>query len=166
MEPPTTPELHRMETFADIGRLYHTFDGIDGKQALKNQDSEIEEVYDHGADAITSVLQSLLLAAVLRLPAWAPYQAFFLLTLSLLAIFSTHYTTHVTHTFVFADFDAAEAQCVLAGALVLTGYMGQDFWHQPRLLDIPPATLVSSASCSVRDIPAKFHSFSASPCYA
>jgi hypothetical protein len=159
MEPPTTPELYRMEKFADIERLYHTFDGIDGKQALKNQDSEIEEVYDHGADAITSVLQSLLLAAALRLPAWAPCQAFFLLTLSLLAIFSTHYTTHVTHTFVFANFDAAEAQCVLAGALVLTGYMGQNFWHQTRLLNISPATLVSSASCSIREISADLHSF-------
>lgn len=98
----------------------------------------------------TSVLQALLLAAALRLPAWAPNQAFCLLTLSLLAIFSTHYTTRVvTHTFAFAEYDAAEAQCVLAGALVLTGYMGQEFWYQPFAFNIPPATVVSSKNCSI-----------------
>ena len=131
---------------ANDDRLYHTFDGIDGKKAMKNRDSEIEELYDHGADAITGVLQALLLAAALQFPAWAPDQAFCLLTLSLLAIFSTHFTAHVTHTFVFADFDAAEAQCILAGALALTGYFGQGFWHQPIALSTPLATLVSSAS--------------------
>jgi hypothetical protein len=51
------------------------------------------------------------------------------------------------------------AQCVLAGALVLTGYMGQNFWHQTRLLNISPAALVSSASCSIREISADLHSF-------
>ena len=110
---------------------------------MKNRDSEIEELYDHGADAITSILQALLLAAALRLPAWAPHQAFGLHTLSLLAIFSTHYTADVTRAFVFADLDVAEAQCVLACALALTGYCGQEIWHQKLMLGISPATLVS-----------------------
>jgi hypothetical protein len=136
--------------FANVDRLYHTFDGIDGKQALKNRDSEIEELYDHGADAITSILQALMLAAALQLPAWAPYQAFGLLTLSLLAIFSTHLAADVTHTFVFTDFDVDEAQCIIAGALIFTGYFGQEFWHQPTVLNIPLATLVSSARCYTR----------------
>jgi len=117
---------------------------------VKNRDSEIEELYDHGADAITSILQALMLAAALQLPAWAPYQAFGLLTLSLLAIFSTHLAADVTHTFVFTDFDVDEAQCIIAGALVLTGYFGQGFWHQLTLLNIPLATLVSSARCPTR----------------
>jgi len=73
----------------------------------------------------------------------APYQAFGLLTLSLLAIFSTHYTADVTRAFVFADLDVAEAQCVLACALALTGYCGQEIWHQKLMLGISPATLVS-----------------------
>jgi hypothetical protein len=137
----------RMRNLLIYDRLYHTFDGIDGKQAMKNRDSEIEELYDHGADAITSVLQALLLAAALQLPAWAPNQAFCLLTLSLLAVFGTHFTAHITYTFVFADLYVAEAQCVLAGALVVTGYVGQEFWHQPVtvVLGTPVATWVSSA---------------------
>jgi hypothetical protein len=114
---------------------------------VKNRDSEIEELYDHGADVITSILQALMLAAALQLPAWAPYQAFGLLTLSLLAIFSTHLAADVTHTFVFTDFDVDEAQCIIAGVLVLTGYFGQEFWHQLTVLNIPLATLVSSARC-------------------
>jgi hypothetical protein len=147
MQPPRKP--HGVEP-ANIHRLYYTFDGIDGKQAVKNRDSEIEELYDHRADAITSILQALMLAAALQLPAWAPYQAFGLLTLSLLAIFSTHLAADVTHTFVFTDFDADEAQCIIAGALVLTGYFGQEFWHQPIALTAPLATLVSSAGCPNR----------------
>jgi hypothetical protein len=114
---------------------------------VKNRDSEIEELYDHGADAITSVLQALMLAAALQLPAWAPNQAFCLLTLSILAVFSTHFTADVTHTFVFTDFDVDEAQCLLAGALVLTGYFGHEFWHQPIVFNTPLATLVSFARC-------------------
>jgi hypothetical protein len=140
-------------------RLYHTFDGIDGKQAMKNRDSEIEELYDHGADAITSVLQALLLAAALQLPVWAPNQAFCLLTLSLLAVFGTHFTAHVTHTFVFADLDVAEAQCVLAGTLVLTGYFGQEFWHQLIIHSTPVATLVNSARCHVGNASLNLNSY-------
>jgi hypothetical protein len=140
---------HRV-AFANVDRLYHTFDGIDGKQAVKNRDSEIEELYDHGADAITSILQALMLAAALQLPAWAPNQAFGLLTLSLLAVFSTHLAADVTHTFVFTDFDVDEAQCILAGVLALTGYFGQEFWHQPAMFNTPLATLVSSVKTPTR----------------
>lgn len=149
MQPPCKP--HRVQV-ADVDRLYHTFDGIDGKQAAKDRDSEIEELYDHGADAITSILQALMLSAALQLPAWAPFQAFGLLTLSLLAIFSTHLAADVTHTFVFTNFDVDEAQCILAGALALTGYFGQEFWQQPTVLNTPLATLVSSARCHDRGV--------------
>jgi hypothetical protein len=145
------PLPHGVES-ADAHRLYHTFDGTDGKQAVKNRDSEIEELYDHGADAITSILQALMLGAALQLPAWAPYQAFGLLTLSLLAVFSTHLAADVTHTFVFTDFDVDEAQCILAGALALTGYFGQEFWLQPIFSNTPLATLVSSAKCPTRSV--------------
>jgi len=34
--------------------LYQTLDALDGKQAMKVQDSQIEEVYDHGCDAIST----------------------------------------------------------------------------------------------------------------
>jgi hypothetical protein len=149
MQPPCKP--HRVQV-ADVDRLYHTFDGIDGKQAVKNRDSEIEELYDHGADAITSILQALMLAAALQLPAWAPNQAFGMLTLSLLAIFSTHLAADVTHTFVFTNFDVDEAQCILAGVLALTGYFGQEFWQQPIAFNTPLATLVSSAKCLTRGV--------------
>lgn len=121
MQPPCKP--HSIQV-ADVDRLYHTFDGIDRKQAVKNRDSEIEELYDHGADAITSILQAFMLAAALQLPAWAPNQAFGLLTLSLLAIFSTHLAADVMHTFVSTNFDVDEAQCDLP---VL--------WHSPATLD-------------------------------
>lgn len=34
--------------------LYQTLDALDGKQAIKVQDTQIEEVYDHGCDAVST----------------------------------------------------------------------------------------------------------------
>lgn len=34
--------------------LYQTLDALDGKQCIKVQDTQIEEVYDHGCDAIST----------------------------------------------------------------------------------------------------------------
>ena len=54
-----TPSLGQMLI---IPSVYQTFDGVDGKQAFKNQNCELEEFYDHICDAVANLLVTITLA--------------------------------------------------------------------------------------------------------
>ncbi|CAG2180709.1 unnamed protein product, partial [Oppiella nova] len=75
-------------------------DALDGKQAVKVQDTPIEEVYDHGCDAISAFLvtQSATIAARLG---DSPLMQFIFFLVPLIAFYMTHYSCHITHVMVF-----------------------------------------------------------------
>ena len=75
-------------------------DALDGKQAYKVQNSAIEELSDHGCDAISSVFVTLSIAALLQLGN-NPLLLVTFLIISMLAFFFTHFVSHVTHCMIF-----------------------------------------------------------------
>lgn len=109
-------------------------DSIDGKQSFKVQNSPIEEVYDHGCDAVSTVFVTLAVAAATQLGFYPTLLYLFFLT-SVVAFYSTHWVCHVTHTMVFGKIDVSEAQWTMIIVHGLTAYYGQRIWHTV-LLDL------------------------------
>lgn len=108
--------------------LYQTLDALDGKQSFKVQNSQIEEVYDHGCDAVSTVFVTLAVAAACQM-AYHPALLFPFFLLSMVAFYSTHWVAHVTHTMVFGKVDVSEAQWSMIIVHTLTAIYGQRMWH-------------------------------------
>lgn len=108
--------------------LYQTLDALDGKQSFKVQNSQIEEVYDHGCDAVSTVFVTLAIAAAAQL-AYYPSLLFIFFLLSVTAFYLTHWLAHVTHTMVFGKIDVSEGQWAMILIHFVTAIYGQRFWH-------------------------------------
>ncbi|KAB8225112.1 hypothetical protein BDV33DRAFT_198955 [Aspergillus novoparasiticus] len=107
---------------------YQTLDGIDGKVAIANQNTQIEEVYDHGCDAISTIFVTLEIAVAFQLGRYPMLNVLCLLVPSI-AFFSTHWLCHIKHQMVFGRVDVAEAQFLMMAIHLLTAYFGQSMWH-------------------------------------
>ncbi|GBM21201.1 Choline/ethanolaminephosphotransferase 1 [Araneus ventricosus] len=108
--------------------LYQTLDALDGKQAIKVQDTQIEEVYDHGCDAISTVFVCLTTASACQLIS-LPLLMFLFFILSMLVFYSAHWQDHVTHVMIFGKVDVSEIQFSVMLIHLLTAYYGQQFWR-------------------------------------
>ncbi|CAG2113284.1 unnamed protein product, partial [Medioppia subpectinata] len=116
--------------------LYQLLDALDGKQAVKVQDTPIEEVYDHGCDAVSAFLvtQSVTIAAQLG---DSPVQQFIFFIVPLIAFYMTHYCCHVTRVMVFGRIDVIEGQWAIIIVHTLAyGFGQQIFMRRLFLLDI------------------------------
>ncbi|XP_035230368.1 cholinephosphotransferase 1-like [Stegodyphus dumicola] len=115
--------------------LYQTLDALDGKQAMKVQDTQIEEVYDHGCDAISTVFVGLTTAAACQLGN-LPLLMFSFFLLSMLAFYTTHWQDHVTHIMIFGKVDVSEAQFTVILIHLLTAVFGQHIWRTEVLFGL------------------------------
>ncbi|CAG2109067.1 unnamed protein product, partial [Medioppia subpectinata] len=116
--------------------LYQLLDALDGKQAVKVQDTPIEEVYDHGCDAVSAFLvtQSVTIAAQLG---DSPVQQFIFFIVPLIAFYMTHYCCHVTRVMVFGRIDVIEGQWAIIIVHTLAyGFGQQIFMRRLFVLDI------------------------------
>ncbi|GIY26899.1 hypothetical protein CEXT_766531 [Caerostris extrusa] len=107
--------------------LYQTLDALDGKQAMKVQDTQIEEVYDHGCDAISTVFVCLTTAAAMQL-CTQPLLMFLFFITSMLVFYSAHWQDHITHVMIFGKVDVSEIQFSIMFIHLLTAFYGQQFW--------------------------------------
>ncbi|XP_076325949.1 cholinephosphotransferase 1-like isoform X2 [Tachypleus tridentatus] len=108
--------------------LYQTFDALDGKQAIRVQNTQLEEYFDHGCDAISMVFVTLAISVALQLGS-SPSLLFILFLVSILSFFSAHWQDHVTHVILFGKIDVSEAQITMMVIHLLTALFGQSFWH-------------------------------------
>lgn len=118
-----------------VDSLYQTFDGIDGKQAQRTQDSELEEYTDHAVDSISITLNAIILAASMQLGAqsfWLPLN----IGLALTAFYAAHWAAHQTHCLVFGRFDVSEAQWSMIAIHVVTAVKGPALWSTPILAGV------------------------------
>lgn len=115
--------------------LYQTLDALDGKQAIKVQDTQIEEVYDHGCDAISTVFVALTAAAACQLGN-APLLMFCFFMASVIAFYTMHWQDHVTHIMIFGKMDVSEAQCAVIMIHLLTTVFGPSMWRTELLFGI------------------------------
>ncbi|KAI5364639.1 Putative CDP-alcohol phosphatidyltransferase [Septoria linicola] len=119
--------------------LYQTFDGLDGKQCFRTQDSEMEEYADHAVDSISVTLNAVLLAAALQLG-----DSTFLLgtnfLLAMTAFFAAHWAAQRTNSLVFGSIDVTEAQWVMIAIHIANAVGGSTLWDT----SIMPILSVSS----------------------
>uniref|UniRef100_A0A1E1XMC4 Putative sn-12-diacylglycerol ethanolamine-and cholinephosphotransferase n=1 Tax=Amblyomma sculptum TaxID=1581419 RepID=A0A1E1XMC4_AMBSC len=107
--------------------LYQLLDALDGKQAIRVQNTPLEEVYDHGCDALSTFFVTTSISIAMQLgDSPALLVTFFFL--SALAFYSTHWQDYVTHVMVFGKIDVSECQCSMMAAHLLTALYGQNLW--------------------------------------
>ena len=80
--------------------LYQTMDALDGKQCYKVQNTQIEEFYDHGCDAVSTILLVYATAITIQCGHHPPLMLAIIFC-SLLAFYSTHWQCYVTDQMVF-----------------------------------------------------------------
>ncbi|XP_015782514.1 cholinephosphotransferase 1 [Tetranychus urticae] len=108
--------------------LYQTLDALDGKQSAKVQNSQIEELTDHGCDAVSTIFVTIGTAAAFQL-GYHPYLLYLFSMITLVAFFSTHWLAHTTHCMIFKKIDVSEAQWAMIITHGLTAYGGQKIWR-------------------------------------
>lgn len=107
--------------------LYQLLDALDGKQAIKVQNTALEEMYDHGCDALSTFFVTTSISIAMQLGD-SPALLVMFFFLSALAFYSTHWQDYVTHVMVFGMVDVSECQCLMMGAHLLTAMYGQSMW--------------------------------------
>ncbi|XP_037277095.2 choline/ethanolaminephosphotransferase 1-like [Rhipicephalus microplus] len=109
--------------------LYQLLDALDGKQAIKVQNTPLEEVYDHGCDALSTFFVTTSISIAMQLgDSPALLVTFFFL--SVVAFYSTHWQDYVTHVMIFGKIDVSECQCSMMAVHLLTAIYGQKLWTQ------------------------------------
>jgi ethanolaminephosphotransferase len=131
-------------TFSICLFLYQTFDAVDGTQARRTRQSgPLGELFDHGVDAINTVLEVLIFSAAMNMgQSW-------LTVLTLCSSLGTFYLTtweeYYTHTLYLGLVSGpVEGIFMLCIVYAFTGYMGGGwFWEQPALPMILPASFAA-----------------------
>jgi len=108
--------------------IYQTFDALDGKQSCKLQETQLEEMADHGSDSLSTCFVTLTVGIAFQLGT-NPYVMFVICALNLIVFYSAHWQTHVTDIVVFRKIDVTEVQCAVMLIHLLTGMFGHEMWH-------------------------------------
>ncbi|EEC19621.1 sn-1,2-diacylglycerol ethanolamine- and cholinephosphotranferase, putative, partial [Ixodes scapularis] len=107
--------------------LYQLLDALDGKQSLRVQNTALEEVYDHGCDALSTFFVTMSMAIATRLGDF-PLCLVTIFFLSMVAFYSSHWQKYVTDVMVFGMVDVSECQIAMVVAHLVTAIYGQDLW--------------------------------------
>lgn len=92
------------------------------------QDTQIEEVYDHGCDAVSTIFVTMAGAVATQLGRH-PWLQFICFLVPMVAFFSTHWLCHVRHQMVFGKVDVSEGQWAMIAIHLLTAKYGQRLWR-------------------------------------
>lgn len=129
--------------------VYQTFDGIDGKQCFRTQNSEVEEYADHAVDSISVTLNAVLLAAALQLGE-SPVQLGSNLMMALSAFFVAHWAAHSTNSLIFGRIDVTEAQWSMVAIHLVSAAAGPAIWDKiiikTPLIDVKDAVCLATAA--------------------
>lgn len=117
--------------------IYQSLDAIDGKQARRTgSSSPLGELFDHGCDAISTVLLAMGVVVTLRLGTDCDL-LFLLFFLGVFMFYCAHWQTYVTGTMRFGKIDVTEVQLVIVGIFLLAAACGPDVWdHRVPVLDM------------------------------
>lgn len=108
--------------------FYQTMDALDGKQARRtNTSSPLGELFDHGCDAVTTVLGVLTLACTLQVRVdYLIATAVALLS----AFYLTQWEEYHTGRLVLGYIGVTEAQILSIGVYLVAAIFGSDFYKQ------------------------------------
>lgn len=80
--------------------IYQTFDALDGKQSFAVQNSQLEELTDHGCDAVSTIFLSLSFSSAIQLGN-SPTLLYLCFIFILSSFFSAHFVGHITQSMIF-----------------------------------------------------------------
>ncbi|XP_035673369.1 choline/ethanolaminephosphotransferase 1-like isoform X3 [Branchiostoma floridae] len=110
--------------------LYQCLDGMDGKQARRTGSSTpLGELFDHGSDAVSTVLLSIATACAMKL-GQTPDLMFFMIFLTMFVFYCTHWESHVSGTVKCELIDVVEAQSFSVIVQALSALLGPSFWYK------------------------------------
>ncbi|CAN8026522.1 unnamed protein product [Ixodes persulcatus] len=127
--------------------LYQLLDALDGKQSLRVQNTALEEVYDHGCDALSTFFVTMSMAIATRLGD-SPLSLVTIFFLSMVAFYSSHWQKYVTDVMVFGMVDVSECQIVMVVAHLVTAAYGQDLWKTTVIFELREI-MVAATVCSM-----------------
>ncbi|XP_068611096.1 cholinephosphotransferase 1-like [Brachionichthys hirsutus] len=109
--------------------MYQCLDSFDGKQCRKlDQDSPLEEFYDHGCDAVSTVCVSVgaCIACGIGLhPNWMFLCSF----IAMFLYFCSHWQAYVSGTVRFGLIDVVEAHFAVVVIYLVSAFGGMRLWH-------------------------------------
>lgn len=129
-----------LHLFTGIGLFaYQTLDAMDGKQArLTGTSSPLGMIFDHGCDAINSVIMIIPMASVLGLG--QTYRILPLMTMSFTLFYIQCWEEYYREEMVFAFINGpTEGLLSVIGMCILSYINGAEYWHIPQ--DTPPSLL-------------------------
>jgi len=107
--------------------LYQTLDALDGKQARRTgTSSPLGELFDHGCDAVTTVLVVLTAASTIQMGADTLLYIFVIACL--LAFYLKQWEELHTGTMKLGYANVTEAQLTTITVFLITAYYGGDLW--------------------------------------
>eukprot|EP01111_Echinosteliopsis_oligospora_P003002 TRINITY_DN14834_c0_g1_i1.p1 TRINITY_DN14834_c0_g1~~TRINITY_DN14834_c0_g1_i1.p1 ORF type:complete len:376 (+),score=91.83 TRINITY_DN14834_c0_g1_i1:81-1208(+) len=109
--------------------IYQTMDALDGKQARRTKTSSpLGELFDHGCDAVTTVLQVITISSVLQLD-------YFVCFLSGLALMSGFYFAqweeYYTGSLILGVVGVTEGQLISIALYTCAYFVGPMWWATP-----------------------------------
>ncbi|KZZ96899.1 sn-1,2-diacylglycerol cholinephosphotransferase [Ascosphaera apis ARSEF 7405] len=119
--------------------LYQTFDAVDGAQARRtHQSGPLGELFDHGVDAVNTVLEALIFCGVVNLG--QSWKTIVILWGSVFTFYIQTWEEYHTHTLTLGIVSGpVEGVLILCAIYGITASTGGSFWHQAALptLGIP-----------------------------
>lgn len=110
--------------------IYASFDAIDGKQARRTGTSgPLGELFDHSCDALNTTFVGLLAISAIKIEKnwWAISHLFISYANFYLTTWETFHTGTLYLSFFSGPVEGLTGVCI---SLMLTGYLGNDFWNQ------------------------------------
>ena len=109
---------------------YQALDAVDGKQARRtNSSSPLGELFDHGCDAVSSVLLILVLGCSMQLGEM-PSLLFVVFVIAQWCFFSTHWRAYSEGKVFFGQIDVTEVELIIMGVVLVSAVCGYDFWKR------------------------------------
>lgn len=131
--------------------LYQTLDAVDGKHARRTKSSSpLGQLFDHGCDSFSVTFLILSVCQSIRMGATA--EVIFYFNLVQMAFFSANwgeYHTGVLKTNL-SNFGVTEGENMIAGAIILCGIFGYDFFDTTFL------QMLAATGVDVSQLPSSF----------
>eukprot|EP01100_Stratorugosa_tubuloviscum_P010640 TRINITY_DN4597_c1_g1_i1.p1 TRINITY_DN4597_c1_g1~~TRINITY_DN4597_c1_g1_i1.p1 ORF type:complete len:418 (+),score=138.46 TRINITY_DN4597_c1_g1_i1:89-1342(+) len=107
--------------------MYQTLDALDGKQARRTSSSSpLGELFDHGCDAVTTILQLLTLGTIIQLG--PSLKLYILVIIGMFTFFIKQWEEYFTNTMMLGYANVTEAQFLGITVYLISAVKGNLFW--------------------------------------
>eukprot|EP01113_Clastostelium_recurvatum_P003812 TRINITY_DN11684_c0_g1_i5.p1 TRINITY_DN11684_c0_g1~~TRINITY_DN11684_c0_g1_i5.p1 ORF type:complete len:454 (+),score=96.40 TRINITY_DN11684_c0_g1_i5:47-1408(+) len=130
--PTFSEEVPRWSFFVAAALIfaYQTLDNLDGKQARRTKSSSpLGELMDHGCDALSVILFSMMVGASIRI---GEHLVFYSAVAGFIPFYAAHWEEYFSGSLVLGKFNGpTEAQLIFIVILIAGGIGGPNMWITP-----------------------------------